>query len=567
MTPLVHLEAVYGNQATEIMARIDELRAEFESEFQGASGSVGHTERWNEQDVVLITYGDQVQKAGSPTLQTFHEFLTKHKLNEVINTVHFLPFFPYSSDDGFSVIDYLAIDPNLGDWPDVAGIGEDFSLMFDFVVNHVSQHSAWYQHFLAGKPPYDRFFHVVDPSVDLSQVTRPRSLPLLTPAQTSGGEKHVWTTFSDDQIDVNFSEPDVIVEMTRVLLEYVRRGARIIRLDAIAYLWKEIGTSCIHLPQTHSLIKFLRALLDDVAPHVILLTETNVPHQENVSYFGDGDEAHMVYQFSLPPLLLDAVHQQDASFLMSWLDGLSEPPAGATYFNFTASHDGVGVRPLEGLIEQQRFDQLMTAIRNNDGLVSTRRTADGNDLPYELNVAYVDAVGKDADPDVQAKRFMATQAVMLSLRGVPGVYFHSLVGSQNDLTGVEASGQSRRINRRKYQLDEIDGALNDDSSLQSMIYARYRELLSCRIQQPAFHPDAPQRALLGGPKPVLAIERTSLDGGQRIIVLVNLGREAVECDVSRWTTARVLVDLISDESHNTHVPMEAYQAVWLDELL
>ena len=320
-------------------------------------------------------------------------------------------------------------------------------LMFDLVLNHVSRRSQWFQRYLEGSSPYDRYFIEVDPQADVSQVTRPRSLPLLTPVQTARGERHVWTTFSADQMDLNFAEPAVLLEMLDLLLFYAAEGARIIRLDAIAYLWKKIGTSCIHLPQTHEVVKLMRSVLADVAPHVLLLTETNVPHAENIAYFGAGDEAHMVYQFSLPPLLLDALVSEDATSLMRWLAALKPPPSGNTFFNFTASHDGIGVRPLEGLVPEERIAQLSAAVRARQGHVGTRRDAHGNDKPYELNITYLDALRDDAGAfsPAQIQRFLTSQAVMLALQGIPGVYFHSLVGTPNDVAAVPREAASRVV--------------------------------------------------------------------------------------------------------------------------
>ena len=558
MSAVDHLTTVYGERAESILQRIRGLWSDSELPL-----GPHQQDRWSEKDIVLITYGDQVQTSAEPTLASLSEFLLDQNLEQVINTVHLLPFCPYSSDDGFSVIDYLTIDPNLGDWDNVKDLGQHFDLMFDFVVNHISQHSRWYQGFLKGEPPYDQFFHVVDPSLDLSMVTRPRSLPLLTAAETPNGTKHVWTTFSDDQIDLDFGEPDVLVEMTAVLLEYIRRGARIVRLDAIAFLWKQIGTSCVHLPETHAIVKFWRALFDEVAPNVVLLTETNVPHKENISYFGDGDEAHMVYQFALPPLLIDAVLRQDATPLMNWLAELPPPAPKTTFFNFTASHDGVGLRPLEGLIAPERLMQLVDDVKQSGGMVSTRRSADGNDIPYEMNVAYVDAVGSCDDPDSQAKRFLATQGVMLALQGIPAVYFHSLVGTQNDHEGVAASGQPRRINRHKYARSELDAKLNDKESLPSVIFRGYRHLLDCRIAQPAFHPDGPQRVLAGGPPQLVAFERTSVDSSQIIVVLVNLGQQSLHVDLAQWSGDSQSIELLTDTPISRAIDLAPFQVAWL----
>ncbi len=407
----VRLERLYPDQADDCLKQVVSLVERYRQ-------LLGETlpRAWDQRDVFLITYGDQVQGDEETSLSYLARFLKETGLNELINTVHILPFCPYSSDDGFSVIDYRQVDPLLGDWDDVAKLRERGELMFDLVLNHCSQYSEWFQAYLRGEAPYDEYFIAVDPATDLSEVTRPRSLPLLSPYETNQGRKHVWTTFSADQVDLNFGNPAVLIEMLDVLLGYAERGAGVIRLDAIAYLWKTIGTTCIHLPETHEVVKLMRDVLEAAAPGVWLLTETNVPHDENVSYFGDGDEAQMVYQFSLPPLLLTALLQQDGKPLARWMASLEDTPEGTTFFNFTASHDGVGVRPLEGLVEADRFRQLVDAISERGGHISTKRNADGSDSPYEMNVAYFDALGdpEGIPTDLHVRRFLTSQALMLA---------------------------------------------------------------------------------------------------------------------------------------------------------
>jgi len=541
------LDRIYPGRADEVLAQIESATAGVAARL--AEKPPGRGDRWNERDVVLITYADQLRtdadSPGSrPPLGVLRDWLMREGLDALINTVHLLPFCPYSSDDGFSVIDYLAVDPAAGDWRDIARLGEEFELMFDLVLNHCSQHSNWFADYKRGEPPYDQFFIQADPAADLSQVVRPRSLPLLTPVETAEGPQHVWTTFSDDQIDLNYAEPAVLAEMLRILLEYAERGARIVRLDAVAFLWKVVGTNCLHLPETHEIVKLCRDLLAIHARQTLVLTETNVPHAENVSYFGQihdetgqGDEAHMVYNFSLPPLLLEAFVSGNATAIREWLQNLAPPPPGCTFFNFTASHDGIGVRPLEGLVSPERFEQMVEAVRQRGGKINTRRAADGTDVPYELNITYVDALrpeaeatsplplGVEENTKLHARRFLASQAVMLALRGMPAIYFHSLVGTQNDYAGVEASGQNRRINRHKYEQAELDAHLSAPDSLAGRIYAGYRELLALRIAQPAFHPDAPQQVVDVGNDHILAFRRTSLDVAQSILVLVNFSQQ------------------------------------------
>lgn len=553
------LGRLYGSRGAALTSRLL-ARMEHASAQLTATACEG----WNQQDVVLITYADQIRSLDQSPLVALREFLLDYDLAGVINTVHLLPFYPFSSDDGFSVIDYHEVDPTVGSWDDVDSLGLSFRLMFDLVLNHISQQSDWFQAYLRGESPYDRFFIETDPAADFSQVVRPRSLPLLTTFDTTRGPQHVWTTFSADQVDLNFDEPEVLLAIVDVLLLYVSRGARIVRLDAVAYLWKQLGTSCIHLPQTHEVVKLLRDVLQGVSPGTLILTETNVPHAENISYFGQGDEAQMVYQFSLPPLLLDAVLQEDARAVSDWLSGLSDPLPGTTYFNFTASHDGIGVRPLEGLVSPERVGDLVRWTRQQQGQVSTRRQSSGEDVPYELNVTYVDALA-DPDGDIQlhARRFLGSQAVMLGLRGTPGVYFHSLVGTQNDLAGAQVSGQPRRINRRKFERAELVSELQRSGSLQQRIFNGYRQLLAHRRSLLAFHPDAAQRTEDVDDRRVLAFRRTATDASSEVLVLWNVSGQIVQIALPPTSLGAWQRDLISDLPVDSTFRLDPYQAAWI----
>ncbi|MGB7342778.1 MAG: alpha-amylase family glycosyl hydrolase [Pirellulaceae bacterium] len=553
------LKKIYGTVPTELLDALNEL-------CENAASIGPAKELWSQRDVVLITYADQVRSDEGTPLESQQAFLLDYAVDEVINCVHLLPFCPYSSDDGFSVIDYLAVDPDSGDWNDIANLGDVFNLMFDLVLNHCSQHHEWFKAYVSDDSNYADFFIDQDPGVDLSGVTRPRSLPLLTPFESPSGTKHVWTTFSDDQVDLNYANPKVMLEMIRTLVEYARRGARIIRLDAIAYLWKEPGTNCIHMPQTHAAVQLMRHVLDRVVPGTLILTETNVPHDENVSYFGDGhNEAHMVYQFSLPPLLLDAIHSGQTAALKKWLQSLKPPTDKTTFFNFTASHDGIGVRPLEGIVPDERVLALADIVRAHGGRVNTRRKPDGSDSPYELNITYLDAVADRSKlaPSDHSRRFLATQAIMLAMQGVPAVYFHSLVGSPNDIEGMESSGQNRRINRRKYQRGELDAALAQPDSLQRRVFDGYRRLLAERAEQPAFHPNAKQSVLDLPGDGLLGFVREA-DDGEKIVVLANLTDQARSIDAS-VTDCRNDVLAIQELPADQPIPMRPFQVRWLTD--
>ncbi|HZH05020.1 MAG TPA: alpha-amylase family glycosyl hydrolase [Myxococcaceae bacterium] len=509
--------------------------------------------RYGETDVVLITYGDQVSEPGRVPLRSLDELL-RERAGDFLTGVHLLPFYPYTSDDGFSVVDYFRVDPALGTWDDVARMGEHFKLMFDAVVNHVSAASEWFQGYLRSDPKYAHFFIAVDPSVDLSQVTRPRALPLLTKVETAGGTRHVWTTFSTDQVDLNFAHSEVLLEVTRALLLYVARGARLIRMDAIAYLWKEIGTSCIHLPRTHRVVQLWRAVLDAVAPDTLIITETNVPHAENVSYFGDGtNEAQLVYQFPLAPLTLHAFHTGNSEPLQRWAMGLEPPSSEVTFFNFLASHDGIGVRPAEGILTRDQIGELEALALAHGGHVSYKSNPDGSQSPYELNVTYFDALNDPSagEPvELQVDRFIAAQAILLALAGVPGIYVHSLFGSRNWNAGVARTGRYRTINRRKFVRAELEAELDDPQSLAHRVFHRFRALIRARTAEKAFHPGAPQKILAADPG-VFGLVRASADGQSRVLCLQSVSREprtfSADLAPGGFDEGGTLMDLLTGE--------------------
>ncbi|MEJ2167923.1 MAG: sugar phosphorylase [Desulfobacterales bacterium] len=505
--------------------------------------------------------GDSLKRAGQAPMATLREFAGIY-LKEAVSTIHFLPFFPYSSDDGFSVMDFFAIDPELGSWDDVHQIGRDFRLMFDYVVNHYSSKSRWFADFLADKKGFENFAIEIDPSLDLSMVTRPRSLPLLSEYKKHDGRRvHLWTTFSADQIDFNFKSLDVLAKMIEVLLFYVQQGAKILRLDAIAYLWKEIGTTCIHLPQTHAMVKLFRAVLDIVAPDVMILTETNVPHTENISYFGSGrDEAQMVYNFTLPPLLFYTFVKEDAAMLSDWAKGLRLESAANTFFNFTASHDGIGVRPLEGILPPPELEALIEVVQTNGGQVSYKRNPDGSDSPYELNITYVDAI-LAGQKSAQADKFLASQAIQYALPGVPATYIHSLLGSRNWNAGVEQTGRARTINREKLDAAKIIKELNDPHSFRSRIFYPYIELIKTRRQQPAFHPNADFEILEIDPR-VFGIRRSS--ESQTIFALTNISSSEVSLALTHSSASGQMQDLFSGATVKAaSISLKPFQYVWL----
>ena len=528
------------------------------------------TEGLDQRDSLLITYPDQIQEEGTAPLRTLADFC-KAYLAETVSGVHVLPFYPWTSDDGFSVVDYRQVSPDYGTWEDIEELRASFRLMFDAVINHVSAESDWFNRMKAGDPRYEGWFIVPPDGADLTKVVRPRALPLLTPFKTTRGVEYFWTTFSADQVDLNYKDPRLLLEITDLLLFYAGQGADFLRMDAIAYLWKEPGTTCIHLPQTHALIRLFRAVLDEAAPQVSIITETNVPHAENVSYFGDGtNEARLVYNFSLPPLVLHAFQTGSSQRLSEWAKGLERPSGDATFFNFLASHDGIGLNPLRGILSEAEIGKVVARCKTHGGLVSYKAVEGGDLLPYELNINYFDALNppeSDESLEIQVDRFVSAHAILLALSGVPGVYFHSLFGSRGWPEGVNATGRNRTINRQKLQRAELEAELADPGSRRARVFGRLSQLLKLRSAHRAFHPFGSQEVIDAGAR-VFALLRTDPGGEERALCLHNVSAEEHTLPAGVLKTLRPLRgtrDIITGRHVSSSRPLalQPYETVWL----
>lgn len=517
------------------------------------------TDGLTHEDVVLITYGDQVSREGEKPLLTLHTFLNEF-CDGLINGVHILPFYPYTSDDGFSVTDYYAINSDLGGWTEIQGMALDYKLMIDAVINHISKSSSWFQGFLNGEETYKNYFIEADVDRDWSQVVRPRTSPLFHPFKDSTGRvRNVWTTFSEDQVDINYRNPQVFLHILDVLLFYVSKGAKMIRLDAIGFMIKEEGSKSIHLPQTHALIKVIRKVIEELASDVILITETNVPHEENISYFGNGnDEAHMVYNFSLPPLVAYSLLKGDTAAIKNWARSLDLQGDNACFFNFTASHDGIGLRPLDGILPTKEIQVLIESAEANGGLISYRSTSEGDKSPYEINCNYMSLLGgREQSDSLGMKRMILAEAVKMAMPGIPAIYFHSLVGSKNFAEGVKETGMNRTINREKLDYEQLRSELQSPSSIRSQVFSALAALLIRRKNQRAFHPygsfDFPEFG-----NGVFAITREYQK--QKVLCLFNFKNEASSIQLPQGTYK----DIISDRTVQDSIRLDGYGFQWLE---
>jgi len=538
-------------------------------------------DRFTEKDIILITYGDLIQDEEHYPLEILREFSEKF-LKNTINTIHILPFFPYSSDRGFSITDFEEVNPELGEWSDIEDLKVDFKLMFDGVFNHISSKSKWFQEFLNMNPKYKDYFIVFSTKNVISEdhlklIVRPRTSELLTPFFTLDGERVVWTTFSPDQIDLNYKNPEVLMRMIDILLFYIRKGADIVRLDAVTYIWTELGTSCAHLKETHLIIKLFRDILDAVARPVALITETNVPHKENIEYFGNGyDEAQMVYNFALPPLVLFTFLTGNSRKLTEWAGSLEKPSDQATFFNFLDSHDGIGVMPVKNILTKEEIDMMALKVLEHGGFISYKDNGDGTSSPYELNITWYSAINNmDAkeDDDFQIKRFMASRSIALVLMGVPGIYLHSFFGSKNDSDAVLEEGYTRAINRKTFKRENLLRLLNDKTSTTYKVSKSYTELIAKRIKEKAFHPNAEQKVLQIGDS-FFSVLRISVDNKEVIFVVVNVTSRKQHLVYNLRNMGYSLEnwrDLISEKEYKfkyglIKLDLEPYDIVWLKSI-
>ena len=529
-------------------------------------------EWFNEKDIILITYPDQIKDKGKPTLKSLHELLNEF-LKKIISHIHILPFFPYSSDDGFSIIDYFKIKKEFGDWSIIKQISKDYSLMYDAVINHISSKSNPLKGFLKSDPQFENFFIKVDKNIKgLEKAIRPRALPLLTDFKVNKNKVSLWTTFSKDQVDLNYKNEKVFLFILEVLLFYIKNQAKIIRLDAVAYLWKEIGTKCIHLKQTHIIIQLFRLILEIVNPEVIILTETNVPYEESISYFGNGNnEAHMVYQFSLPPLVLHAILSEKSHFLNKWASNLKYFSEKTTYLNFLASHDGIGINPAKNILPKSEIKKILDRTLKNKGYISYKNIGKNKKIPYELNINFFDAISlPDEDENITIKKFLSTQSILLTLKGVPAIYFHSLFGSKNYYKGVAKTGEKRSINREKYNLNNFKNELNNPNTLRYKIFYQYTNMIKKRIKEEAFHPNSSQKIIYLN-NSIFSFIRTSNKNKNSVLVLHNLSNknQRIKIELKKYLLKdKNYIDLISyfkirSKDCNLKITLKPFEFLWL----
>ena len=442
--------------------------------------------------------------------------------------------------------------------------------MTDLVLNHASSEGKWFKNFLLNKKPGKDYFFTINKNYDYSNVIRPRDHDLLKKIKILNDTKNLWCTFSYDQIDLDFRNPDVLLEFITLILKLSSYGIKIFRLDAVAFIWKETGTTCLNLPETHEIIKLLRDIVDQLDKNIIIVTETNLPKEENLSYFGKNDEAHWIYNFPLPPLIVHTFLFGDSTSLTKW--SMKMPPAqvGNAYLNFIASHDGIGMRPAEGVLSEEEINGMLMRLEKNGSQFSMRKLPSKEEKVYEANISLFNALqytDEDSMGKYSLERFIASHCIILSIEGVPAFYFNSFFATQNDDKSYLNSKVKRDLNRHKWNYSNLEATLNDENSVENKCYELLKTLISIRKAQPAFHPNATQFTLNLN-KNVFSVWRQSRDRRQSIFAITNVTSKNIDLNTN-------MINLIDDEKwydllnpevsfkDEQNIKLNPYQTIWI----
>jgi sucrose phosphorylase len=413
--------------------------------------------------VQLIAYVDRLSGGGLNELQA----LLDGPLSGVFGGAHLLPFFTPidGADAGFDPSDHTQVDPRLGDWNNVRELGERVELMADLIVNHVSRDSPQFQDFLqhGSKSPYagmfltyDRVFPKGASEAELLRIYRPRpGLPFTVVSLKTGEPRLLWTTFTPQQIDIDVQHPHGRAYLETILDRFQTAGVKIIRLDAAGYAIKKAGTSCFMIPETFS---FIATLTEQARSRGIeALVEIHSHYLQQVEIARHVDR---VYDFALPPLVLQALFKGDARFLKKWL--AVSPRNAVTVLD---THDGIGVidvgadaadpkgRP--GLLAPVEIDELVETIhaRSQGGSRKATGAAASNLDLYQVNCTFYDALG------CRDNEYLIARAIQFFAPGIPQVYYVGLLAGKNDMELLSRTAVGRDINRHYYTRDEVQAAL------------------------------------------------------------------------------------------------------------
>ncbi len=424
--------------------------------------------------IQLITYPDSM----GANLPELHYVLRKF-FSKAVHGVHILPFYPSSSDRGFAPKTYDEVDPAFGTWEDVEKIGQDFDLVIDFMVNHISRQSIFFQDYVEKGPAseYADMFLSFDKMIpggfiqeeDLEKVYTRKPRPHYQQLERPNGTlEKIWCTFDYEQIDLDYDSPKTREVMRKFLIRLARNKPKMIRLDAIAYTTIELGTNCFFVePKIWEYLDWF----DDYAS--AFDTEILPEVHEHFSYqFKLAKKGYWCYDFSLPMLVLHCLYMKTTRRMKSWLKKC--PRKQITTLD---THDGIGVVDVQDLLNQEEIDQTIEQLYEKGSNV--KKTYSGPEYQnldvYQVNCTYYSALGCNDDA------YIVARTIQFFTPGIPQVYYVGLLAGENDIELLEKTRLGRNINRHNYTLKEIR------EDIQKPVVQRLLKLMEFRNSYPAFN--------------------------------------------------------------------------------
>jgi sucrose phosphorylase len=398
--------------------------------------------------VMLITYANSMGKNIAQL-----EYVLNHIVKGAVAGVHILPFFPSSSDRGFSPLRYDIVDPEFGDWSDLARLSEKYFLMYDFMINHLSSQSSYFQDFIAkkDKSPFTTMFirhkdfwpngEPTTEEIERIYKRKPKA-PNVIVKFNNGTAERVWCSFGDDQIDLNIQSEvtwQFIQDNLKILADH---GAAFIRLDAFAYTTKKVGSTCFfEEPEIWEILDRVKNILSPY--QVEILPEV---HEHYAIQLKLAEKGYWVYDFALPMLLLHALHTGETTNLVHWLQIC--PRKQLTTLD---THDGIGVVDVRGLLTDEQIDRTKDLLFSHGANIKRiyNTEAYGNLDIYQINCTYYSALGNNNDA------YTIARAVQMFAPGIPQIYYVGLLAGKNDIKLVESTKNGRDINRHSFTIEEI----------------------------------------------------------------------------------------------------------------
>lgn len=398
--------------------------------------------------VMLITYPDSLGK----NIEELRNVL-KNDLKGAVGGIHLLPFFPSTGDRGFAPTDYTKVYPKFGDWSDVEKLGQEYYLMFDFMINHISRHSKYYEDFQQKKDKskyadlflsWDKFWPQGRPTkadVDLIYKRKDKA-PYQEITFADGSKEKLWNTFGPEQIDLDVRKKVTQEFIKQTLNQLIEHGADIIRLDAFAYAVKKLDTNDFFVePEIWDLLAQVR---DDIAAKgAIILPEI---HEHYSMPFKIAKHGYFIYDFALPMVTLYSLYSGKSERLAHWLK-----MCPMKQFTTLDTHDGIGVVDARDILTPEEVKYTSQELYKVGANVKKKySSAEYHNLDiYQINTTFYSALGDDD------KKYFMARLLQVFAPGIPQIYYVGMLAGKNDIKLLEETKEGRNINRHYYTREEV----------------------------------------------------------------------------------------------------------------